>query len=407
MRQAVMIGAMFLAACAERGPMLPVPQVTTLPNGVVEVKNSGPSAWADTSGWRLVEVYRVGGAGAEGDGELVNPQSIALGADGGLYVADQQPPVIKQYGPDGTFLRKFGREGSGPGEFRVGFIATAPGVLVLHDPRESRTTVFDSAGTFLRSWPSSCCYWSSIVVTRDTLIHVPTGSIQPDAAGPDRALPRRHYLRYRLDGTLVDTMTIQNPGKEEPAWTLTGGTGNDKFMMSTSVPLAASATWALDPAGGAIAAWSEDYRFVVSRTGMDTVQLVSLAATAPPISDARRQHIRDSMVTLYTKQFGAEAVEDAFKVSDIPSVAPMFDAIEVDGRRYRWVRRDDGGVRASARFDVFDSTGAYLGAVPVPLDFGSSWSNVWGEDLMATSTEDADGLPVVVMYRIERQVRKD
>jgi len=384
-------------ACGDRGPKLDVPQVTTLPNGVVEVKNSGPSAWVDTSGWRLVEVYRVGGAGAEGDDELIDPQSIALGADGGVYVADQQPNVIRQYGPDGAFIRKFGREGSGPGEFRVGFIAMGPGVLVLQDPRESRTSVFDTTGAFLRSWPSTCCYWSSIYVSRDQVIHVPTGV--PTREG---ALPQRHFLRYRLDGTLVDTMAIQNPGQEEPEWVVSGGSGSDKFMMSTSVPLAAGTVWALDPAGGAIAAWNADYRFIVSHTGMDTVQLVSLEADRQPVSDQRRQQIRDSMVTLHAKQFGDQAVGDAFKVADIPSVAPMFDAIEVDGRRYRWIRRGDGGMRATARFDVFDSTGAYLGAVPVPADFGSSWSSVWGEDLMATSTEDADGLPVVVVYRIER-----
>ncbi len=105
---------------------------------------------------------------------------------------------------------------------------------------------------------------------------------------------------------------------------------------------------------------------------------------------------------MYAKQFDQKAVEDAFKLSDIPTVAPYFRSLQVDGRRNRWVLLDDGGSRANARFDVFDSTGAYLGAVPVPREFGDSWRTVWGVDRVATIGEDADGLPVVVVYGIEK-----
>ena len=386
--------------CGDKGPRLAAPVVTTLPNGVTEVSNAGPSGWADTTGWKLVELYRVGGADAEGTGgELVDPQSVALDAAGGVYIADRKPAVIRQFGPDGTFLRTFGREGSGPGEFRVAFVAAAPGVFVLHDPQSSRTSVFDSAGAFLRSWNSSCCYWSAIAVTRDTLIHIPTSG-GPAALGQPSD---RFYLRYRLDGTLVDTLVIAAPAKgEEKYWQLTGGSGNNKMMMATGVPLAPDANWALDPAGGAVVAWSGDYRYVTTRTGRDTAQVVSLAAKPATVSDERRAQIRDSMVGLYDKQFDKQAVEEAFKLSDIPSTAPYFQSIQVDGRRNRWVRPDDGGNPRAARFDVFDSTGAYLGAVPVPHDFGISWQTVWGDDRVATIGEDADGLPVVVVYRIAR-----
>ena len=267
-----------LVGCGEKGPRLDPPVVTTLPNGAIEVTNSGPSGWADTSGWKLVELYRVGGVDAEGLGaeELVDPQSVALDAAGGVYVADRKPAIIKQFGPDGGYIRSFGREGSGPGEFQVAFVATAPGAFVLHDPQSSRTSVFDTAGTFLRSWNSSCCYWSSIFVSRDTVIHVPT------SGGPtiDGAPEHRYYLRYRMDGSLVDTMQIATPKtQDEKYWQLSGGSGGSKMMMMTGVPLAPDLNWALDPAGGAIVAWSGEYRFLATSPGFDTTQVVSLAAT--------------------------------------------------------------------------------------------------------------------------------
>ena len=51
---------------------------------------------------------------------------------------------------------------------------------------------------------------------------------------------------------------------------------------------------------------------------------------------------------------------------------------------------------------MFDSTGAYLGAVPVPVEFGAAWKTAWGTDNVATISEDADGLPVVVVYGVEK-----
>jgi hypothetical protein len=387
--------------CGDRRPRLAEPTVTTLSNGATQVTNTGPSAWADTSGWKLVELYRVGGADAGGVGaeELVDPQSVALDAAGGIYVADRKPAVVKQFGPAGEYIRSFGREGSGPGEFQAAFIALAPGVLALHDPRSSRTSVFDSAGNFLRSWPSSCCYWFSIMVSRDTLLHVPT-AVRSTGAGEPRDT---YYVRYRLDGTLVDTMRIVTPhrGGEEKYWQLSGGTGKNTMMMMTGIPLAPEVTWVLDPDGGAVVAWTGDYHFVASRNGVDTAQIVSLSASPATATDERRTHLRDSMVGLYDKQIDKKAVEEAFKLSDIPSTAPYFQSIQIDERRNRWVLPDDGGNRAAARFDVFDSTGAYLGAVPVPRDFGRSWRTVWGVDRVATIAEDGDGLPVVVVYRIE------
>lgn len=404
MTRYLMSTLVLLTACGDAGPQLDAPVVTTLPNGAVEVRNSGPSAWADTSGWKLVELYRVGGADAEGLGaeELVEPQSVALAADGGLYVADQKPAVIKQFGPDGGYIRSFGREGGGPGEFQVAFIVAGPGVLAVHDPRSSRTSVFDSAGNFLRSWPSSCCYWSNITISRDTLIHVPTSGPARQGRGEPN---ERYYLRYRLDGTLVDTLSIYTPrpAGEENYWVLEGGTGRNKMTMMMGIPLAPDPSWALDPAGGAVTAWTAEYRFVATPNGHDTAQVVELARSPAVVPEERRVHIRDSMVDEFGKQFDRKAVGDAFKLSDIPSTAPYFESIQVDGRRNRWVRPDDGGNRAMARFDVFDSTGAYLGAVPIPSLFGLSWRTVWGTDRVATATEDADGMPVVVVYRIERR----
>jgi hypothetical protein len=386
-----------LAACGERGPKLATVAIEKLPSGVEKVTSPGPTAWSDTSGWKLVEVYRIGGAESEAGAELIEPQDLTLDPSGGVYISDQKPAVIKQFDATGRFVRTIGRDGSGPGEFRVAFLAAAPGHLVVHDPRSSRTSVFDSAGIFLRSWNSSCCFWSSIMVDRDGTIRIPTDD-DTKRGQPGMAA----YIRYRLDGTLIDTMRLEYERVEEKFWSLSGGSGSNKMQMMTTIPLARSVELGLDPAGGVVLGRNDRYELVVSGTGQDTVQVFGRAATGNPIDGARRQLIRDSLVENFAKQFDKSAVEQAFRVSDLPSTAPLFRSVAVDRLGNRWLEVDDDGVAANRRFDVFDSTGAYLGQVPIPHDFGNAWGTAWGTDRVATSTEDADGMPVVVVYGIAK-----
>ncbi len=395
---ALVFASAILAACGGKGPRLAEPVVTTLPNGAVGVRNAGPSVWVDTLGWKLAEVYRVGGSTATGSAELVHPLSVAVDQAGGIYVGDMNPAVVKQYGPTGAYIRSIGREGSGPGEFKAGLVATAPGLLVVNDPGTARTSVFDSAGGFLRSWNSACCNYTPIFVSSDSVIYVPTSGKSTGA----RRSSDKYYLRTRLDGTLVDTFHIAGPeGVVEPRrWSFESANGNQYFVP---IPLVPAVWMTVNPAGGAVLGWSGAYRFFGTRTGLDTTQIVTLETSPVTVTDARRTRIRDSMVDRWGNGgIDQKATDEAFTLADIPSTAPYFESIAVDGSGNRWVRRDDGGDRAAARFDVFDSTGAYLGAVPVPAEFGNGWKTVWGTERVATMVEDKDGFPVVVVYRVER-----
>ena len=397
-RLALVFASGFVAACGGKGPKLAEPMTTTLANGAVEVRNTGPSAWADTSGWKLVEVYRVGGSTGTGPEDLVNPLSVAVDQAGGIYVGDMNPAVVKQFGPTGAYVRSIGREGGGPGEFKVTLVATAPGLLVVHDPSSARTSVFDSAGSFLRRWNSACCNWKGIGVTREGVIAVPFNGNPAGARHAGDA----YFVRYLLDGSLVDTLRIVGPeGVGEPRrWSFESANGNQYFVP---IPLTPAVSMTLNPAGGAIVGWSGAYRFFTTRTGLDTTQVVTLETGPVTVTEAQRIHLRDSLVEWYGDgEVDRKATDEAFKLADIPSTAPYFESIAVDGSGNCWVRRVGGTSQISARFDVFDSTGAYLGAVPVPVEFGAAWKTAWGTDNVATISEDADGLPVVVVYGVEQ-----
>lgn len=97
---------------------------------------------------------------------LSHPDALAIGPDGNLYVTDlsQRVTVIS---PAGKVLRRWGKPGTGPGEFRfiapdpsspketMGKIAVSPdGTVYVSDSGNGRIQVFTPQGRFIRQFGS-------------------------------------------------------------------------------------------------------------------------------------------------------------------------------------------------------------------------------------------------------------
>ena len=60
------------------------------------------------------------------------------------------------------------------------------------------------------------------------------------------------------------------------------------------------------------------------------------------------------------------------------------------------------GVCRQGMFDVFDSSVTWMGGVPAPPGYGDGHPLAWTSEWMALITQDDQGLPLVVRYRIQR-----
>lgn len=79
---------------------------------------------------------------------------IALGPDGNLYVLDPFNHRVQVFAADGTFLREWGAEGSGEGEFDkpAGITVDAQGRVYVAEGGNQRLQIFDSDGRFVAAW---------------------------------------------------------------------------------------------------------------------------------------------------------------------------------------------------------------------------------------------------------------
>ena len=91
------------------------------------VELPGEDRWLEAD---FEEVYRVGSALGEAWEEFGTVGRVGFDDAGNLHVFDRVAARVIVVGPDGDFVREFGRRGEGPGEFR-----SAMDMVVLHDGR--------------------------------------------------------------------------------------------------------------------------------------------------------------------------------------------------------------------------------------------------------------------------------
>lgn len=116
----------------------------TLP--LLACASAGPLS-AQTPEWSVDSTWAVSvGEGSEEGHQLLGVLDAVLLRDGRLVVLSTATKDIRVFSPDGTFIRTVGRDGQGPGEFKLpwGFRLLPSGHLLVYDPANLRVTDFDT-----------------------------------------------------------------------------------------------------------------------------------------------------------------------------------------------------------------------------------------------------------------------
>ena len=155
---------------ALRVPTLPL---NPLPTGVPVVQ-AQPAPAAGGAGGRGAEPAAgrgaapaggpLPGAGAEGE-SFQRPTDVAWDATGNIYVADGYGNArVAKYEPGGKYIKSWGSRGSAPGQFNVPHTMAidAQGLIYIGDRQNNRIQVFDGDGNFKTQFvnvgaPSAIC----------------------------------------------------------------------------------------------------------------------------------------------------------------------------------------------------------------------------------------------------------
>lgn len=361
------------------------------PPGVLTVVNRGEGAW---SGGRVgfEELWRAGGL-AE-DEELAFPVGIAAAPGGRTAVPDWVLGQVIVVEADGTWSGPWTRPGEGPGEVRRPVAAAWTG--------EGRLAVFDLEGP-------------RVVYAGGGEPEPEDVPVDPDFTGPILAGGSLAWAGVRPDGTVL---LLPPPARPE-------GAGPEERALSVllALPPGAEAPDTLaraavptlqpirdEPAPGwprvlaavagdllAVAAADGSYRIDVYGPGSTHLRRVCRDAVGFPLRPDETGEATGP---------GQHYVQDRIRGAPRPPAPAPIGRIVLGVGGRLWVERERPSPlgreeafygRPSARFDVFDAEGRYLGEVETPE--GARLQAAAGDTLWALEFGEHDETSVVA-YRL-------
>lgn len=415
-RVAATLALPLLAACAagdnpaHTGAQV---EVDTLGDTVV-VRTLAGSEWGQ--GAALVEELSIGML--EGPEEYIFGQisSVAAAPDGSVYVLDGQVPVLRRYGPDGSFVAQIGREGGGPGEYKQPTdLAVLPdGRVVISDPGNSRVSVFSPESEALESWPIPGGFFTTdqLQTDRDGNVYV-----QIIAERHDDGTFTSGYMRVGPEGTPADTLRVPDPGVETPRLIARSVSedGRSRGMSWRSVPFWPTPTWTFSPNGHFVVGLGERYSLDARLPGGKVLRIERTWQPVPVEPDERANEEERVVASMR----GTEP-KWSWSGPAIPDTKPPFRSIRAGADGRIWVRLHQPAARIEEPeeettgrpgrpvipvlrwrepvvFDVFEADGRYLGRLELPDR--AELAHAEGDVVWAVVRDELD-VQRLVRYRI-------
>ena len=189
-------------------------------SGIHIAENVSPT-WGDEDAWHLGDAPLVDIGAVEGDPayELYRASSAVRLPDGRIVIGNSGTQEIRFYSESGTHLFAAGGAGEGPGEFSViNWVTRYRGdSVVAYDMRQMRISVFDSDGTFVRSYSLPGMEASTRGSAQGVFENGSVFSIERTGSMPDDASEgfRQEEPLYTVnpDGEFEDSLIV-SPGTE-------------------------------------------------------------------------------------------------------------------------------------------------------------------------------------------------
>ena len=367
----------------------------TLATGEIIVRNTDEPLWDEADTWQFVEEIRVGtdtNDVAPIFGDII---SFDVDGQGRIFVLDFQAQQISIFDSDGTFVRTFGSKGTGPGEFEQALAVdiNENGEALVMQMLKAQLSIFDPTGRYLRT----------------KAIGNPGVGIRPYPGGFDFGGRYNAVVVFfhefsmiqamaRFDQSLtpLDTVAIPEASVEREAFTHVRDLGGGRSSsIAESIPFQGSFDWHFSPIGNLWTLTTKEYELVELSPVGETLRRVSKEHDLIPVSEKEMAGVREEFQWFIN-------LGGMVDWSRIPNSKPAVVSFFCDDEGNLWVKREAVMPEDEGRlFDLFDPEGRYLGEVRLPFTLQSDPEPIVRDRMLYGVTTDELGAPNVVRARIE------
>lgn len=368
-------------------------------NGVIHVTNTGTAPPA-----RLVPVVSVGPRTLADTGspeEFGGVNSVALGPDGEVFVADGRNFEVRVFGLDGSHRRTFGQEGEGPGEFSALYsLAWVGDRLLTLDPAQGRINEFSAEGQVLGSRRIRGELFGSLTTVRFypvgpqlTFLHA-LDAQQRDREGPvfvTRAATGTIFVGHDSRGETRDTIRWTT-GHPTPRAAIV--CRDEEGMTLFTIPFVAESLQVPGPGAVMYKATTDVYRISVMRGEADTLRVIERPLSPELVSDSEWDSELRDFREFSDRPSASCDPERPSRPNAKPFIRGMY--VAPDGKLWVEIFRAAGDL-----WEVFDVDGRLLGSVSAPPR-KEGVVPAFGPDQLVTIRQDSLGLDHVDVWSLVR-----
>ncbi len=393
MKSACIVSTLFLAACSSPDDA-PGHTFRTFREGDISIAQNSGGPLYDSELFHFTPLVTLRGDDSVPESLLPRPGDFTSDENGQYYVIDSRDRKVAVFNSVGRYVRSFGRQGSGPGEFRLMRLQSLrDGVVSIFDSSQQRTTRIRTDGILLEVLKlTSGGRVSGLERTLEgTLIAKST------RAGSRENVALRSLAISHLTADGRDTlMTIVSGAVDYTANIYVGQIDGKRTEMVGPIPFSASVSTLYMPDRGILLTEGTDPELRWYDLSGNLTQVTRLGLTPQPVTDEMKREYAESVNMPYAT-VNPEWV--------FPEYAGLWNNAFMDDSGFIWLQAvaeaQRRGQRVGTVMQVVSPRGELLGVTELPCRFEGVSRGL----LLGYQTDEETGEQIPSIFRISPMVR--